>query len=205
MRQMPVQGGIRRGRGQTPKIVGGSDQTIISYNAAGTTLGTPAGVDYVRAACEYIPGNSNALASSVGPGLLAQYSSGKFISGTKIRWEPSVSFTTPGRVFVGFSDNPEVLVASALLTNAQFGGFIRSLGNVMSFPVWQETDIPFPTRLRRKRFDTNKTTSADVDVYDRCCQTVMYIWMEGLPASTTVGNFWFHDRVDVEGLHSLVT
>lgn len=205
MRQMPVQGGIRRGRGQTPKTTGGNDNTVISYNVPGVVLGTAAGVDFIRTARDYVPGLANGLSVPIGPGMVSQYSSAKFLPGTKVKWEPSVSFTTTGRVFVGFTDNPEVIVGSAGLTDAAYAGFVRSLGNVVSFPVWQETEITFPTRLRRKRFDTNKTVAGNVDVFDRCCQTTMFVWIEGMPASTYAGNFWYHDRIDCEGLHGLLT
>lgn len=204
MRQMPVQGGIRRNRGVVPRMQGGSDATTVSYNAAGSVLSSSA-TGEVRSARSYIVGNSNGLSSLIGPDICAQYSSGKFLPGTKVRWEPSVSFNTTGRIFVGFTDNPEVVDATGGLTNAQIATFVRSLGNVISFPVWQETEIPFPTKLRRKRFDTNSTVVSTVDVLDRCMQTFMFIWIEGMPASTTAGSFWYHDRVDVEGLHNIVT
>lgn len=202
---MPVQGGVRRSSGMAPKSSGGTDNTVISYNVPSTVLGTAAGQDYVRYSRDYIPGSAVGLSLGVGPGLVDKYSSAKFLPGTKVRWEPSVSFNTTGRVFVGFADNPEVVVGSVLLTDAQFASFIRGLGNVVSFPVWQETEINFPTKLRRKRFDTNKTASSNVDVFDRCNQTTMFVWIEGMPASTNAGTFWFHDRIDVEGLHNIIT
>lgn len=201
---MPVQGGIRRNRGSVPRMNGGSDGTIVSYNTAGSVLTSNSTGD-VRSSRSYVVGNPNGLATAIGPGICSSYASGKYLPGTKVRWEPSVSFNTTGRVFVGFVDNPEVVLGTAALTGAQFGTFVRSLGNVISFPVWQETEIDFPTKLRRKRFDTNANVVETVDVLDRCMQTYMFVWIEGMPVSTAAGSFWYHDRVDVEGLHNLIT
>lgn len=198
--QMPVQGGVRRYRGMGPRTTSSGDSTIVSYNSGGSVIGTTTS-DYVRHHRPYIPGNTTSLVSGVGPGIVANYSSGKFLPGTKIRWEPSVSFNTTGRVFVGFTDNPEVAVAGLALPDVNFPVFIRSLGNVISFPVWQETEINFPTKLRRKRFDCNATASG-VDTYDRSLQTMMFVWIEGMPSNSVAGSFWYHDRIDVEGLHN---
>lgn len=201
----PVTGGAKRKRVQAPRMSGGGDQTVIAYSAPGNVITTDAngqGKEYRR----YIPGYGIGLSNSIGSDLVAAYSSAKFLPGTKIRWEPSVSFSTSGRVFVGFTDNPEVMVAAEALSNTAYANFIRGLGNVTSFPVWQETEISFPTRLRRKRFDTNSTaTTGTVDIYDRSAQTFMFVWIEGVPATTATGAFWFHDRVDVEGIHPLIT
>ncbi len=202
--QMPVRGGVRRQRGMGPRLNGGDDGTVITYNTSGTVLATAAGVDYIQHSRPYIPGNSTSLVATVGPDLVSNYSSAKFLPGTKIKWEPSVSFNTTGRVFVGFTDNPEVAAAGLALAPAGMPVFIRSLGSVVSFPVWQETEINFPTKLRRKRFDCNITASG-VDTFDRSLQTIMFVWVEGMPPSTTAGSFWYHDRVDVEGLHNIVT
>ena len=66
--------------------------------------------------------------------------------------------------------------------------------------------MPFPTRIRRKRFDVNISINATlVDVLDRSVQTVMFVAVEGAPASTTLGSFWFHDVVDVEGVTNVST
>lgn len=210
---MPVQGGIRKRRATAPKI----DGTIIDYNSQQSNFPTVTAGGYTGEIRNYIPGLIAPLINGIGPEIVSSYSTAKFLPGTKSRYEPSVSFTTTGRVFVGFTDNPEVAISIGVLfgtalgsgLNADWAAYltaIKGLGNMVSFPVWQETDVQFPTRLRRKMFDTNFTASpTDVNVYDRSMQQTMFIGVEGLNITANPGGFWFHDKLVVEGIHSRLT
>lgn len=209
----PVQGGVRRRRTTTPKMNG----TLIEYNTQQAPLPVPTAAGYSGYLRRYIPGSPSDIANTIGPDIVSAYSSAKFLPGTKLRFEPSVSFNTTGRVFCGFIDNPEVAAQlEALLFAAILSGLaadwaaymlaLKGLGSVISFPVWQETEVAFPTRLRRKMFDTNATfTTPVVDVYDRCLQTCMFVGIEGLNTTGNPGGFWYHDKLEVEGLHSRLT
>lgn len=215
--QMPVSGGTRRNKGYTPTIKGTGDSSVIGYNGQLQPLlvnTSGRGLNFRQ----YIGGFQEAFASgAIGPSIVARYSSCKFLPGTTIRWEPSVSFSTSGRVYVGFTDNPEVtafMIDLAVVTAADptntvkwnnYESAVRALGSCISFPVWQETDIPFPTKLRRKRFDTNQffpNIAPSINTLDRCCQTTMFAAVVGVNTTTalTVGNFHVHDKVDVEGI-----
>lgn len=208
----PVNGGVRKRRNSAPT----SDGTRIKYNAMQMTF-APVTSGYTGEIRPYVPGLTSPLAQTVGPELVSYYSTGKFLPGSSARWEPSVSFTTTGRVFVGFTDNPEVAYSISVLfgnaiaagTAAAWANYInavKSLGSVQSWPVWQETEVTVPTNLRRKMFDVNETVTGSPDVYDRSMQTMMCIAIEGLPGgSGSPGGFWFHDHVQVEGLHGSLT
>jgi hypothetical protein len=76
---------------------------------------------------------------------------------------------------------------------------------VISFPIWQETEINFPSKLRRKMFDTNNSITFDVNILDRCAQIAMFVAVDGAPATTSVGSFWFHDKLHVEGIQPTLT
>lgn len=215
----PVQSGVRRRRNTQPVMANTSnDSSVVKYNVQSATigvLGTTGSGAYRRL---YIPGYLGPdLLSNAGSSVCSFYSTGVFKPGTSIKWEPSCSFTTSGRVFVGFTDNPEVAVAlgaawTAFITTPTTGAYnafanqVKALGSTVSFPIWQETQIPFPMRLRRKRFDADSVPSGLVDNLDRNMQTSMWVAIEAGPATAqTVGNFWFHDVVDVEGLISTAT
>lgn len=216
--KQPVSGGIRRRRTSTPAMTRGGDSTVVKYSALGNTLSTASttgGAGYVRF---YMPGLRLGVTNFIGPDIVSSYSEGKFLPSTHIRWEPSVSFTVSGRVLCGFTDNPEVIVAiNQLLANfdttptagnlAAYLDAIRGLGTMRSFPVWQETDIPFPTRTRRKMFDTNTNMGTfDVNLVDRTAQTVFFVGIEGGPTSATpMGSFHYTDHVLVEGIHPVIT
>lgn len=199
-----LQGGVRRRRNKAPVSSGSGDRTVIKYSSIGDTQSSTAGGLLVGNRV-YIPGRAGGLANSVGPSLVAYYSSAKFLPGTKLRWEPSVPFTTSGRIYVGFTDNPEVISALWASSGITFVERVKGLGSVISFPVWQETEVPFPTTLRRKRFDVNAYADVtDNNITDRCAQTAVFIAGEGITPSTTCGHLWFHDVVDCEGVQSYV-
>lgn len=204
----PVMGGVRKRRLRQPTMNQNGGNTILKYSSIGSSVTTDVNGN-AQPNRKYIPGFSADLVNSVGPDVAAYYSTAKFLPGTHARWEPSVSFTTTGRVFVGFTDNPEIIEALETLRltlPANYRDRVKGLENVISFPVWQETEIPFPTKLRRKRFDCNETAANSADVYDRSCQIAMFAAVEGGPAAvTTMGSFWFHDVLDVEGLHPVTT
>jgi hypothetical protein len=203
----PFSTSVRKRRNSQPSITKTSnDSALLKYSAIGTYLGSDSGGLAVPSQRIYIPGYGNDLFNAVGPSLVGKYSVGKFMPGTKVRWEPSVGATTSGRIFVGFTDNPEVITTLLALTGTTYVSAVRGLGDVVSFPVWQETDITFPTRCRRKMFDTNSTATLDTNIFDRSCQMVMFVAGDALPVSTsTLGNFWYHDAVTVAGLQPVVT
>lgn len=195
----------------------GPDSTVIKYSALGNTQTTRGAAFASGDFRAYIPGFQYGFSNAVGSSIVAFYSTGKFTSGTKIRWDPSVSFTTSGRVYAGFTDNPEVIAVAAGLLAAfnasgtaidyqNYANVVKGLGDMVSFPVWQETDIPFPTRLRRKRFDVNiNATLTSVDVVDRSAQTVMFYCIDGVGSLLNCGSMWYHDVVDVEGVQPIIT
>lgn len=222
MKQAPMNRaavGLRRGRNKDPTITRNGDSTTVRYQALGKTFVSDAngnGGD-IR---QYIPGSASSIFSALTPAgitVTSFYSEGKFKPGTTIRWEPGVSFTTSGRVYVSFSDNPEIIasitanyatyVATPTPANyATYANAVKAMGTMRSFPVWMETDVPFPTKTRRKMFDINSVfSSTDANVLDRSCQTCFFIAWDGCPASTTLGAFVYRDVVEVEGLTATVT
>jgi hypothetical protein len=184
---------------------GGEAGTIIEYSALGSTV-TTGGTGLANPKRLFIGGCPLDVTNTVGPSIASYYSTAKFIPGTKVRWEPSVSFTTPGRVYVGFTDNPETMTTFlSALTQTDWNNLVKGLGDVISFPIWQETEINFPSKLRRKMFDTNNSITFDVNILDRCAQIAMFVAVDGAPATTSVGSFWFHDKLHVEGIQPTLT
>lgn len=202
-----------------PKMSGNGDYTMLSYNALGsaqTLFETSATNGGLRM---YIPGSAGSLAGTAGASVVGFYSTGVFMPGTTAKWEPTTSPTSGGRMYVGFTDNPEI---ATTITNSYIAwdqdrtnttkrdtyiNRVRGLGSLISFPLWQEKEIAIPQKLRRKRFDCNQIVDfTNVDVIDRSMQTTMFWFADGLTSPATnqiIGSFVFHDRVSVEGLHSL--
>lgn len=179
------------------------DSNRLKYASLGVTLSTTSGGnvwDFYRV---YAPGAASGLTATVGPTIASYYSTGKFLPGTMVEWVPSVGFTTSGRVFVGFTDNPEVMInIIALVGTSAYGAAIKGLGDVISFPIYENRSWMVPTKLRRKMFDVNASGTFSSDELDRSAQTAMFIAIEGGPASTAVGGIRCVDNLLVEGIQS---
>lgn len=201
-----------------PTMSSNGDSTLLKYKSLGSnvTMLSAAGAITAR---WYIPGNTFSCSGTAGQQVAGFYATGVFRPGTYLRWEPTVSPTLGGRGFVGFTDNPEIIVDIGTLWSAYqttktaadyvaYSAAVKGLANVVSFPMWAEWEGQVPTRLRRKRFDSNETaTFLNVDVMDRSCQVAMFACFDGTSAATDagIGSFWYHDVIDVEGLHSQAT
>jgi len=214
--KIPVQGGIRKRNNKMPMSSSSGDQSIVKYTTLGLNVATGGIIPGTLDQRLYIPGNGAGLTLGAGPSLVSFYSTARFLPGTTITWEPSVSFTTSGRVVCGFTDNPEICAAIdglraafiAAVSTVTFNNYlnaIKSLGTVRAWPVWQSTSVSFPTKLRRKRFDVNTSAAATSDVLDRSMQVGFFTVIEGVPLNTTLGSFMYHDVVDVEGVTGIAT
>lgn len=202
----------RRRRNRAPKVESSGDQITVRSTAIGSNCTFVNGVVQKR---HYIPGNANSLGNYSGPTIASLYATGLFKPGTKIRWEPTISPTSGGRVFVGFTDNPEAMARLENAANAYFSdrtaakyddysSLVKSLGNLISFPAWCEKDITFPLRTRRKRFDCNELIAFDdVNQLDRSCQQSLFMCADGLSGVTSgasIGSLWYYDVLNLEGL-----
>lgn len=101
-----------------------------------------------------------------------------------------------------FIDNPEIMANVTGFSFAQRVAFIRSCANAVNCPLYEERVVQVPVTTRRKRFDQNNTVALNnVDVLDRSCQTMLIAAVVAGPANTAVGQFEYHDVVDVEGMN----
>lgn len=216
--QNPLTGSTRSKRYKTGPVTTptGADGSIIKYRAVGATCIARLGAGGIRRL--FTPGFGNGLATSSGPIVVSCYSTGVFKPGTKISWEPSLSPTSGGRIFVGFTDNIEVMktiidlfdvynAAPTLDNYSNYATGVKGLGNVVSHPAWMEFDTAVPLRLRRKMFDVQNTmTVTNLESLDRSVQTAMFVAFEGLAGigdGAGIGSFVYQDVVSVEGLHSV--
>jgi hypothetical protein len=219
-RENPLTGSTatRKRRNTAPSMTGNGDGTMIKYKALGATtvMQSSSGAADYRV---YSPGTNYRLASVAGPNVVKQYATAVFKPGTHIRWEPTLSPTVGGRGFVGFTDNPEVMAALFQAysdyetspgsgTYATYANKVKGLANMQSFPAWQEWECPVPSRLRRKRFDSNSNVALfDENDLDRSAQVTMFAAFDGISLSggSGLGSFWYQDIVDVEGLSGEAT
>lgn len=209
--------GVRRNKLQPKMTSLNNDSSIIRYRAIGATINSSTQGQSVTRRF-YSPGLNagDLVASAAGVDICKFYGTGKFLPGTTITWEPAVSFNTTGRCFLAFTDNPEVAVtlqnawaawvaSPSGATYAAYADLVKAMGSCRSWPIWQETSFAVPTLLRRKMFDINASITTSPDVYDRSIQVFAFMAFEGLPPLTTLGNFVYHDVVQVEGVQPIIT
>lgn len=190
----------QRTRGSSKTI---SDSYVVKYNAVSADLTTGAGVTEIASNRLYTPGFTSGLASvPAGVQLASLYNVGNFAPGTHVKWVPSVSATTAGRVILAYLTNPEDVVTYEAATVAGKLAIIQSCANMEQHPIWQEFTYNIPTTLRRKMFDTNSTMASSVDVYDRSVQGAL-IWYISAPQNTNCGCLVYHDVVRLQGLSSV--
>lgn len=210
---------LRKGRNRQARMEQhDADSVTLRYKSLGSTsLYIGAGGGDWRV---YVPGMNARLANAAGADVASYYATGVFRPGTQVRWEPTISPITGGRAFVGFTDNPEIMAELITLWNtwdsdktpahyAAYSNKVKGLGNLVSFPLWQEWSAMVPTKLRRKRFDCNASIALNsVDSLDRSAQVAMFACYDGAATGeslTGIGSFWYHDVLHVEGLHGTAT
>lgn len=201
--KQPFPTGVRvRNKSSKVKMQSNGDSITLRYTSLGDLQGTTAAEPFAVATSRYyVPAMTIGLQSLTGPRVASNYSTGVFKPGTTIRWEPACGATTSGRVYVAWTTNPELMTAWD--NSSSKLGIITACGSVRSFPVWQETEIPFPTALRRKRFDVNSDIFSSgenrTNAYARSAQCLMMCVVTG-PAETVLGQFNYHDVLDLEGM-----
>lgn len=178
-----------------------SDESHISYSVLGNTL-TSNGSGVQTDSRLYAPGNSQAGipgAFAAGPNVASFFNVGLFLPGTQATWVPSVGSTTNGRIWCAWLDNPELMEqwAGSLLSDQI--NFIKGQSSARSWPVWMEVTIPMPSSTRAKKFRTNVTVVTG-EAYATSVQRYFIYCVEGAPASTSLGSFWYHDKLQLSGL-----
>lgn len=187
-------------------IRGGGDAITVRYNGGLEPLttdafGTTSGLRH------YIPGYYNNFGvAPAGVAVAQHYAEGVFYD-CYVKYTPAVGMTTPGRVWIAHIDNPESIRVFELASLSAQIAFIKSVGNVVTGPVYRDLTFRIPGSRRRKAYDTNATTAAlDENILDRCNQGTVIFAIEGGPVSTSgVGTIWCHDQLRLTGLQPVST
>lgn len=203
------QGQGQKSRGpvnRVPRLIDHGTSSMIKYASYGNGLNTD-GLGNGATYRLYCPGASLGL-TGPGPGLVANYSTAKFLPGTMAKWIPTVGTVTPGRIFVAWCDNPEINKNLYLAwfaydsspgstTYSNYANLVRSIGDCRAYTVYNEAIFTMPTKMRRKVYDTNITIDSGTPVfdYDRCVQYGMWVCTDGGATGTGMGVFEFHDNV----------
>lgn len=224
----------RNSRHTQPKISNlNKDSSIITYRVPGKGERAVASVGFSYGYRLYSGGNLAGLPGSsnfsylVGPAVVGNYSTCKFLPGTTINWEPTVGSTFAGRVHYCFAQSPEVVYSLRVMQQAvannptdpnivnRFIDAMSTMGTANSFPVWMEKTISVPSNLRHKMFTVDGSIDAASDnknsliaAIDRSVQVGFFYYISvppDMPELYPLGSFIYHDKVMVEGLSGVPT
>jgi hypothetical protein len=110
-----------------------------------------------------------------------------------------------GRIYIGFIDNPEIIVTFKALTTAQKIAAVKGLPGVKSYNVWERFIYNVPLTYRRKWWNVNLTQSApNNEETERSTQGMIVIGIETIGAAVTVGRYIMKAHTHVQGLTQVV-
>lgn len=111
----------------------------------------------------------------------------------KHTFTPSVGTTTPGVLWIGYYDNPEVMykVDTGVYSVATLLALAKQSPISSSAPIWHPQTLNIPMSKRRKHYSTNSTNPGSVADADLQIHGVVIMAVEGTPTDTPLGNVSF--------------
>lgn len=111
------------------------------------------------------------------------------IKSSKLTYTPQIGSTTPGIVYIGYYDNPEIIYRAygGLLTPANILALAQTAPQSVSAPVWQSVELTAGTRQRRKMYSVDSNSPVDSVSADQCIHGIYFCATVGAPFSTTIG------------------
>lgn len=144
--------------------------------------------------------------------VASQYQEYKYLPGTKLHWEPRVPVTSTGNYWVGWVDNPELLLRLRSSAPIDRAALIRSIDTMRVYPIWQASTTPIGPP-RRPFYNTNVTIFTDTSSesaetlsimeYERSVQGAFVYLVEGAPADITLAQPYLTEVLHLRGLTGL--
>ncbi len=121
-----------------------------------------------------------------------------------LHYTPAVGTTTSGKVWVGYTDNPEIIYkAIGTYTTSDLLNIVKTLRHNNVFPVWQSWTMNVPNIApRRKMYSIDTTAAGSSEIVDRCTHGAFIVALEGGPATTNVGVLTASHEFALRGLQS---
>lgn len=162
--------------------------TVVSSITITNPLATPATGSWVGNMLLNPP--ANAGSNDPGTAVLLNYQLYKF-SRARIRYTPMVGTTTPGTIYIGYIDNPEMIQKWVYntYTAAQKLAICKTCPNSVRGPVWMENTLDAGMTVRRPKYSVDSTLSDDVNQIDRTTHGLFILASEGIPNSQVFGVF----------------
>lgn len=111
------------------------------------------------------------------------------------------STEAPGRIFIGYIDNPEHITAFKALTTTQKVAAVKGLSNVRTYSAWERFTYNVPLTFRRKLWNVNLTQSAPTaEESERSTQGMVVVGIETISAAVVLGRYVLRSRSMLSGL-----
>jgi len=144
--------------------------------------------------------------------VASSYQEYKYLPGTKFHWEPRVGVTTPGNYWIGYIDNPELILAfMEAVSTTDRANIVRSIDTMRIYPMWQSASCAI-TSSRRNMYNINATLSLNPDTIptpsriaelERSVQGAFIFLVEGAPPNTIVSQPYLTEVLSLKGLTGL--
>lgn len=127
-------------------------------------------------------------ATDAGGTVLRNYSEYRMEQGA-LHWTPTVGTTTSGTIWIGYYDNPEIMLkaTNGTYSPASMIALAKQAPHRISMTVWMPGTLSLPLFRRRAKFTTDTTSGTTRTDFDLCSHGVFVIGIEGAPVSTNVG------------------
>lgn len=122
-----------------------------------------------------------------------------------LHYTPAVGTTTPGKVWVGYTDNPEIIYKAVTgdYSQGDLLSIVKTLRHSNVFPVWQSWTMNLPSiAARRKMYSVDLTAASSAEVVDRTTHGAFLVCLEGTPSATNVGVVTASYEYALRGLQS---
>jgi len=158
------------------------------------------------------PTNSGFIVSSTIRAIAARYQEYLYLPGTKLHWEPRVPVTSTGNYWVGWIDNPELLLQMIVGPAATRRAIVQSVDTVRVYPIWQSSVTPIGPP-RKKSYNVNTTlfvdtvnlseTTVTIHEIERSVQGAFVFIVDGAPPNITVAQPYISEQISLRGLTGL--
>jgi hypothetical protein len=108
----------------------------------------------------------------------------------KLTYTPAVGSTTPGQMWFGYYDNPEIIYValSGSYSPTQLLLLAQCSPDSYSTPVWQPIELPTPMRKRRSRLAVDTTSVTSNERADMTTHGIWIVASVGAPEVTLLGS-----------------
>ncbi len=107
----------------------------------------------------------------------------------------------PGRIYIAYMDNPEMMVVWKTASPANKVAFVKGLPGVKIYNIWERFTYRVPLTYRRKWWNVNvNQVTPGAEETERSSQGMVVIAIESISAAVTVGRWLLRGRTQLQGL-----